>query len=122
MFTQSIVVVFLRSFVVNARRTEFYQSANISGNLLGYNDIVCTPCYRIFPGIFDSLQLFPRPDPNLQNHLNTLKYYSIIPDSSIVDSNSLLVLLIDGYKFLTLIAHMFSKKSEVYKKGQLYNN
>ncbi len=66
MFVQSIVIVFIRAFVINARRTEFHQSEDISGNFLGHNDTVYSPCICTLRGIFDFNQLFPRPEPNLK--------------------------------------------------------
>ncbi len=109
MFAQSIVIVFIRAFVINARRTEFHQSEDISGNLLRHNDTVYSPCICTLQGIFDFIQLFPRLESNLQNHPNTLKYYSIIPIPSVFDSDCLLRLLIRRYRFLTLIVYVVSK-------------
>ncbi len=120
MFTQSIVAIFLRAFVINARSTEFIQVANITGNRMEYNDAVNNTSFHIPPGIFDFIQLFPISDQNLLNHSNTLKNLSLIPDSFIFDSNSLLMLLMCRYKFFTLIAHVLSRKIVRYIKRVNY--
>ncbi len=110
MFIQSIVIVFIRAFVINARCTEFRQDANISGNLLEYNNTVNYTSLRIPSSIIDFLQLLPIPNSSFENNPNTLKYYRLIPNSSIFDFDCLLLLLIRRYRFLTLIVYVVSRK------------
>ncbi len=120
MLTQDIVIIFARVFVVNARSTEFIQVANITGNLMEYNDTVNNTSLCISPVIFDFLQLSTISDPNLQNHFNVLKNISLIPDSLVFDSAYLRMLLISMFRLLTLVVNVLSRKIARYIKRVNY--